>query len=68
MDDDRVTDLAGRLAAIEEQLRDLAYERLADVAREGDPAAAADEKRLLRARRAVARAIDALGGADRDEA
>jgi hypothetical protein len=53
-----------RLAAIEEELRDLAYERLADAARTAGSAradaAAAEEKRLLQARRAVAKAIRAL--------
>ena len=53
-----------RLSAIEEELRDLAYERLSDAAGapdtdEGD-AAAAEEKRLLQARRAIAKAIGAL--------
>ena len=51
--------IAERLAAIEEELRDLAFERLRAAA-EGDPAAAAEEKRLLKARRAVERAIHAL--------
>jgi hypothetical protein len=53
-----------KLAAIEEELRDLAYERLSEAAStpdtdEGD-AAAAEEKRLLQARRAIAKAIGAL--------
>jgi hypothetical protein len=63
--------LVDRLAAIEEELRDLAYGRLSDAARDpnGDEAAGAraDEKRLLQARRGVARAIAALGGVPRDE-
>jgi hypothetical protein len=62
--DDRFEAVAERLAAIEEELRDLAYDRLADAARDPDSdearAAAADEKRLLQARRAVAKAIGAL--------
>ncbi|HTK16126.1 MAG TPA: hypothetical protein VL769_07010, partial [Acidimicrobiia bacterium] len=53
-----------RLAAIEEELRDLAYDRLRDRARdpESDAGQAAnkDEKRLEQARRAVAKAIGAL--------
>jgi hypothetical protein len=61
-------DLVDRLAAIEEELRDRAYERLTDAASSGDAdaadAAQAEEKRLLQARRAIARAISALGGAD----
>ncbi len=56
-----------RLAAIEEELRDLAYERLADAARapesEAGAAAAAEEKRILSARRAIAKAIGALSSA-----
>jgi hypothetical protein len=56
--------IAEKLAAIEEELRDLAYERLADAARSPDSeegeVAAAEEKRLLQARRAIAKAINAL--------
>jgi hypothetical protein len=61
---ERYEAIAERLAAIEEELRDLAYERLADTARDPDSeegqAAAAEEKRLLSARRAIAKAIQAL--------
>jgi hypothetical protein len=60
-------DLVERLAAIEEELRDRAYERLTEAATSGDAdaqdAAQAEEKKLLQARRAIARAIAALGGA-----
>ncbi len=56
--------IAERLASIEEELRDLAYERLAEAARAPDSdegiAAAAEEKRVLQARRAIAKAIGAL--------
>jgi hypothetical protein len=57
--------IAERLAAIEEELRDLAYDRLRDAARATDDdadaaAAARQEKRLLQARRAIAKAISAL--------
>ena len=56
--------IAERLVAIEEELRDLAYERLQEAARapEDDTgiAAAAEEKRILQARRAIAKAIQAL--------
>jgi hypothetical protein len=55
-------DIVERLAAIEEELRDRAYERLSEAASSGDDDAEADEKRLLQARRAIARAIAALGG------
>jgi hypothetical protein len=61
---DRYEAIAEKLAAIEEELRDLAYDRLRDSARDPDSdegvAAAAEEKRLLSARRAIAKAINAL--------
>jgi hypothetical protein len=49
-----------RLRSIEEDLRDLAYERLRAAAEEGDVSAAADERRVLQARRAIERALSAL--------
>jgi hypothetical protein len=53
-----------RLAAIEEELRDAAYERLRAAIGEQDPdtadALAKEEKRVLQARRAIAKAISAL--------
>jgi hypothetical protein len=56
--------IAEKLAAIEEELRDLAYERLTEVARapesEDADAAAREEKQLLQARRAIAKAIAVL--------
>jgi hypothetical protein len=58
---DRVDELVIQLRTIEESLRDLAYDRLREAA-DGDDGAAADEKRILQARRAVERAIHALGG------
>ncbi len=61
-----LTDLAERLRTIEEDLRDRAYDALRQAAT-GDEDAAATEKRLLQARRAIARAIKALdpgGGFD----
>jgi hypothetical protein len=57
----RVDELVDQLRNVEEALRDLAYDRL-QAAADGDDGAAADEKRLLQARRAVERAIHALGG------
>jgi hypothetical protein len=61
---DRYEAIADRLTAIEEELRDLAYERLREVARSPDDdagiKAAVEEKRLLQARRAIAKAIKAL--------
>jgi len=64
MSDDPYEPIVERLAAIEEELRDLAYDRLRDRARDPDSeegkAANADEKRLEQARRAIAKAIGAL--------
>ena len=57
----RLEELVQQLQMVEEALRDLAYDRL-QAAADGDDGAAADEKRLLQARRAVERAIHALGG------
>jgi hypothetical protein len=57
-----VDDIVAQLLTVEERLRDLAYDRLREAAA-GDSDAAADEKRLLRARRAVEKAIRDLGGA-----
>ena len=58
---ERVDELVGQLRNVEEALRDLAYDRLRAAA-DGDDGAATDEKRLLQARRAVERAINALHG------
>jgi hypothetical protein len=62
---ERTDEIVAQLRAIEERLRDLAFDRLRDAA-EGDAAAAADEKKLQQARRAVERALRALGGAPDD--
>jgi hypothetical protein len=61
-----LTDVADRLRGIEEDLRDRAYDALREAAN-GDEDAAAREKRILQARRAIERAIRALdpgGGFD----
>jgi hypothetical protein len=58
---DDCEDLIVELRSIEERLRDRAYERLRAAA-DGDEDGAADEKRLSQARRAVERALKALGG------
>jgi len=58
---DDCEDLIVELRSIEERLRDRAYERLRAAA-EGDEQGAEDEKRLNQARRAVERALRALGG------
>jgi hypothetical protein len=55
-----------RLQSIEAELRDLAYERLRAAAEDGDAGALAQEKKLLQARRAIEKAIIALGGAPED--
>jgi hypothetical protein len=57
--------ILARLRSIEEELRDLAYDRLRVATEEGDADALADEKRVLQARRAIERAINALSGGDR---
>ena len=48
-------ELVDQLRSIEEQLRDLAYDRLREAAA-GNEAAKADEKKLLQARRAIEKA------------
>lgn len=64
MEADRLEHIAEQLTLIEEELRDLAYERLRDRAREPDSdagqAANQEEKRIEQARRAIAKAINAL--------
>jgi hypothetical protein len=52
-----------RLQSIEADLRDLAYDRLRAAAEDGDTDALAEEKKVLQARRAIEKAIIALGGA-----
>jgi len=55
-------EIVASLQAIEERLRELAYDRLRVAAEDGDADAAAEERRLLQARRAIERAIRALSG------
>ena len=55
-----LTDVVETLRGIEERLRDAAYDRLRDAA-DGDEGAVNDERRLQQARRAVERALRALG-------
>jgi hypothetical protein len=57
---DGLADVVETLRAVEERLRDAAYDRLRDAV-EGDERAATDERRLQQARRAVERALRALG-------
>jgi hypothetical protein len=59
-------DLRDRLAAIEEELAEAAMQRLR-AAVDGDADAAVEERRITRARRAVAKAMQLLdGGGDTD--
>lgn len=53
--------LSDRLAGIAEELADLAIDRLR-AAVDGDEGAAAEERRITRARRAVEKAANLLGG------
>jgi len=68
---EKYEEIVERLAAIEEQLRDLAYDRLRDRARDPDSeagqAANKDGKRLEQARRAVAKAMNALAPMSTDD-
>jgi len=59
-------EIVSALAAIEERLRELAYDRLRAAAEDEDPDAVDDERRLQQARRAVERAMRALGGSPED--
>jgi hypothetical protein len=64
-----VEDLADRLAALSEELGDLAFDRLREASSsagrgEAAPALVAEEKRLSRARRAVDKAVVLLRGLD----
>lgn len=61
-DDERVAEVADRLTGLAEELADLALERLRRAAdpEAPDPEAAAAERRLTRARRAVERAAGIL--------
>ena len=54
-----MTDLVEQLRTIEESLRDRAYHALRAAAN-GDEAAAASERKILQARRAIEKAIRAL--------
>ncbi|HTL86587.1 MAG TPA: hypothetical protein VL856_15495 [Acidimicrobiia bacterium] len=64
---DRYEAIVERLTSIEEELRDLAYEQLTAAAAAPDTddadAAEKEEKRVLQARRAIAKAIGALSPA-----
>jgi hypothetical protein len=55
-----VTGIVERLQAIEEELRDLAYDRLREKDDTGE--ILAEERRIHQARRAIEKAIRVLGG------
>jgi hypothetical protein len=57
---DGLADVVTTLRTVEERLRDAAYDRLRDAV-EGDERAVVDERRIQQARRAVERALRALG-------
>jgi hypothetical protein len=57
-----IRDLIDELVGIEARLRDLAFDRLRVAAQESDHVAEEDERRIQKARRAVAKAIRDLGG------
>ena len=58
--DEILEDLAERLAGIAADMDDLGFEQLRAAASGGDPTHLAAERRLLKARRAVNRAVAAL--------
>jgi hypothetical protein len=69
-DHDRLAELAGRLDQLAEDLADLALDRLrtaADPDNPGSAEAAAEERRITRARRSVEKAAVLLGSGGRDE-
>lgn len=62
-----VEDLRERLQAVADELADAALDRLRRALDDGDPGlAAAEERRLSRARRAVEKAVAVLAEADPD--
>ena len=62
-----VADIVERLRSIEDELRDLAFDRLREAAASGDTEAVREERRLQQARRAVERARRALEGPADDD-
>ena len=59
-DDPAVAEIVEQLRPLEERLRELAFEYLREAAEHGAKKAPPDQRRLEQARRAVARAIEAL--------
>jgi hypothetical protein len=64
MSDDRLDDLRSRLDDIAEELADVGLAKLKKAVREDDADAAAEERRLARARRAVMKAAALLADAN----
>ena len=62
--EDSLEGLAARLADIAAEMDDVGFEHLREAAGGGDPAHLAVERRLVRARRAVARAVAILRAGD----
>jgi hypothetical protein len=67
MGDDRLEDLRTRLDDIAEELADIGLAKLKEAVREDNTLAAAQERRLARARRAVMRAVALLAGGEDEE-
>jgi hypothetical protein len=67
MGDDRLDDLRSRLDDIAEELADIGLAKLKEAVRDDNAHAAAEERRLARARRAVIKAAALLTGADADD-
>jgi hypothetical protein len=63
----QIEDLVGRLEQINEELADLAIDRLKISVVDNDAEAAAEEKRITRARRAVEKAAGILAGMPGDD-
>jgi len=68
MSDDRLDDLRSRLDDIAEELADIGLAKLKEAVREDNPDAAAEERLLARARRAVIKAAALLAGANTEDA
>ena len=60
-------DVRERLEVIAEELADLALDRLRSATEDGDADAAAEERRITRARRAVEKAVALLRGSDESD-
>jgi hypothetical protein len=67
MGDDRLDDLRSRLDDIAEELADIGLAKLKEAVREDNAHAAAEERRLARARRAVIKAAALLAGANAED-